>query len=96
MAWREFWNRVLSPQTARFVLALLALFFAAGGAFYLMSGYVRDANKDAVIFALGALFGLASTSFTYYFGSTARNDEQPLETRIVNDPQQPVPVEEEK
>ena len=32
MMWREFWSRFLSPQTARFVLALLALGFAAYGA----------------------------------------------------------------
>src|SRR5690606_19183699 len=66
-AWREFWQRLLSPQTARFILALLALFFAAGGAFYLMGGKVEPENKDAAIFALGALFGLATNGFNYYF-----------------------------
>ena len=88
--WKEFWRRVLSPQTARFILALLALFFAAGGAFYLMSGQVQGDNKDAAIFALGALFGLATNGFNYYFGSTARGDEGPT-----GRPQDPVHVEED-
>ncbi|WP_370180234.1 hypothetical protein [Alteriqipengyuania sp.] len=92
--WQAFWQRFLSPPTARFILALLALFFAAGGAFFLMSGRVQADNKDAAIFALGALFGLATNGFNYYFGSTARSDERPIETEIVNTPDDPVPVED--
>ena len=91
--WQAFWPRILSPQTARFVLALLALFFAAGGAFILIVGKVGVENKDAAIFALGALFGLASNGFNYYFGSTARNDERPQETVVVNTRQDPVHTE---
>ena len=93
-AWREFWQRLLSPQTARFILALLALFFAAGGAFYLMGGKVEPENKDAAIFALGALFGLATNGFNYYFGSTARSDEGPQDTHIVNKPGAPAQAKE--
>ena len=89
----SFWERVLSPLTARFILALLSLFFAAGGAFSLMQGKVQQDQKDAVIFALGALFGLASNAFNYYFGSTARGDEKPVETKVVNSGADPVPVE---
>ena len=92
--WQAFWQRILSPPTARFILALLALFFAAGGAFYLMSGQVEGENKDAAIFALGALFGLAPNGFNYYFGSTARGDEKPVEAEIVNPPEEPVPVKD--
>lgn len=89
----SFWERVLSPQTARFVLALLALFAAAGGAFWFISGKSVPDAKDAVIFALGQLFALAAIAFNYYFGSTARNDERPVETKVVNEPQDPVPIE---
>lgn len=89
----SFWERVLSPQTARFILALLSLSVAAGGAFYLMSGHVPPANSQAATFALGALFGYAGSAFNYYYGSTARNDEKPLPAQIVNKPQDPVPVD---
>lgn len=75
-AWREFWRRVLSPQTARFVLALLSLNLSAAGAFMLMTGHTSGAAKDAVIFALGQMFALAAMAFNYYFGSTARGDER--------------------
>lgn len=90
-AWRELWARLLSPQTARFILALLALGFAAYGANALIEG---SGGSDAAIFAVGQLFALASLAFGYYFGSTARGDERPVETHIVNQPDDPVPVEE--
>lgn len=93
--WRELFRRLLSPPTARFILALLALGFAAGGAFFLMAGKTTPDAKDAVVFALGQLFALATIAFNYYFGSTARGDERPLETEITNPPDKPVPVEEE-
>lgn len=91
---REFWARFLSPATARFVLALLALFGATGATYWLMAYGVDRAAENVVIFALGLMFGLAKDSFGYYFGSTARNDERPTETTIVNDPAHPVPTEE--
>lgn len=95
IVWREFWHRVLSPQTARFALALLALGFAAYGANVLIRGNT-DGASDAAVFAVGQLFALATMAFGYYFGSTARGDERPQETRIVNPPDDPVPVEPSK
>lgn len=91
--WRAFWGRVLSPQTARFVLALLALGFAAYGANILLTTDSDEDAGEAAIFAVGQLFALATMAFGYYFGSTARNDDRPQETRIVNPPSDPVPVE---
>lgn len=92
---REFWRRFLSPHTARFILALLALGFAAYGANELISSDEGNAS-DAAIFAVGQLFALATVAFGYYFGSTARGDERPLDAEIVNAPDKPVPVEEER
>lgn len=92
----SFWERILSSQTARFILALLALASAAGGAFWFISGKAIPEAKEAVIFALGQLFALATIAFNYYFGSTARNDERPLDTVVVNQPDEPVPTTEEK
>lgn len=92
LAARAFWARLLSPQTARFILALLSLGFAAGGAFALLVGKTQIENKDAAIFALGALFGLATNAFNYYFGSTARNDERPSDVHITNHKDDPVPT----
>lgn len=90
----SFWERFLSPQTARFILALFALNFAAFGALALLRGQVQPDAREAVVFALGQLFALATIAFNYYFGSTARNDERPIEARIINEPREPVPVEE--
>ena len=91
--WNGFWSRFLSPQTARFILALLALLLSAGGAFALMSGTIEAVAEDAVIFALGQLFALSTAAFGYYFGSTARGDERPIEAQIVNPPRDPIPVD---
>ncbi len=93
MMWRELWNRFLSPQTARFVLALLALGFAAYGANILI-GREGDEAGQAATFAVGQLFALATLAFGYYFGSTARGDEKPIETEIVNSPDRPANVED--
>lgn len=95
MMWRELWSRLLSPQTARFILALLALGFAAYGANVLI-GRDGDEAGQAATFAVGQLFALATLAFGYYFGSTARGDENPTETKIVNKGDEPVPVEEER
>jgi len=89
-----FWRRFLSPQTARFILALLALGFAAGGAMALMSGKTAPDAQDAVIFALGQLFALATIAFNYYFGSTARGDER-QHTIATGKPDDPVHIERE-
>lgn len=91
--WRTFWQRVLSPQTARFVLALLALGCSAYGANILIQRDGQEAGQAAV-FAVGQLFALATMAFGYYFGSTARSDDRPQETRIVNSKADPVPVDE--
>lgn len=82
----------MSPQTARFVLALLALGAASYGANKLLVDTGVEAGQ-AAIFAVGQLFALATMAFGYYFGSTARNDDRPQEAKIVNDPKDPVPVE---
>ncbi len=74
--WRAFWSRVLSVETARFVLALMALNFCAGSVFMLMSGYAEiDPDKENLVsFALGSMFTLATMSFGRYFGRAG--DEQ--------------------
>lgn len=73
--WPALWRRLLSPQTARFVLALLALNFSAVGA-YLMIMPRGSEPGQAAVFAVGQLFALSAMGFGYYFGSTARNDER--------------------
>lgn len=90
-----FWQRILSPPTARFILALMALIGSAAAIFWLMAYSIRTEAEDAVIFGLGMLFGLAKDAFNYYFGSTARGDEKPNETKIINRRDEPVPIEEE-
>lgn len=95
-AFREFWLRVLSPQTARFVLAGASL-LAADAAFYMVLQQDLPQGKiQLVTFALGQLFALPFMAFGYYFGSTARGDERPLETKVINDRADPVPVEGEQ
>lgn len=90
----SFWERILSPQTARFVLALLALILAGGATFYLMSEQLDPDGEQAVIFAVGQLFALAMLAFGYYFGSTARGDDRPLDAKIVNTSAEPAQVTE--
>lgn len=89
-----FWTRVLSPMTARFILALLSLAASASATFWLMSQKVEVELKDVVVFALGQMFALTTMAFGYYFGSTARGDERPLEAHITNRAPDAVPVEE--
>lgn len=68
--WRAFWERMLSVETARFILALLALNFSAVSVGLLLTGYAAvDPNKEAVVtFALGQLFALTMVAFNRYFG----------------------------
>ena len=89
-----FWARFLSAQTARFILTLLALLLSAVTTFYVTSNYVNLDLKDVAVFALGQMFALTSGAYGYYFGSTARRDERPIETHIVNPPTDPVPTTE--
>jgi hypothetical protein len=92
--WREFWLRFLSPQTARFILALLAIGMAQYAMMKLMGQEIRASNRDALMLALGIVLGLSKDAFGYYFGSTARSDERPVETKVVNDKKDPVPTEQ--
>lgn len=85
----------LTPATARFVLALLALGIASAAIILLMKSGIQPEAKDAVIFALGLVFARVEQAFGYYFGSTARGDHGPVDTRIVNAPADPVPVTQE-
>lgn len=89
--WAAFWQRVLSPQTARFILAVAALALAGVGAFILLGMTGESEHGEASVFAVGQLFALASIAFGYYFGSTARNDERP--PRITQEAMQPEPEE---
>lgn len=90
--WKALFERVLSPQTARFVLALLALGCATYGANQLLAGKGDEASQAAV-FAVGQLFGLATLAFGYYFGSTAKRDDETPTVKIDQPPNEPVPVE---
>lgn len=93
--WREFWQRILSPSTARFILALIAVGMAQYTMMALMGREIRPTNRDALMLALGIVLGLSKDAFGYYFGSTARNDEKPVETKVVNDATEPVPTKTE-
>lgn len=68
--------RFMTPQTARFILALLALGFSAYGANVLLASKDGVEASQAAIFAVGQLFALSTMAFGYYFGSTARGDTE--------------------
>lgn len=87
-----FFERLLSAQTARFILALLALGCATYGANKLLTGNTEEASQ-AAIFAVGQLFGLATLAFGYYFGSTAKGDDAPPTVKIDQPANDPVPVD---
>ncbi len=74
--WQAFWQRILSPQTARFILSQQALLAAVGVTVYVMKGELHPTIENAMMFALGQLFSLVTIAFNYYFGSTARRDER--------------------
>lgn len=93
--WNAFWAKVLSPVTARFILALIALAMAQYAMHKLMSDEIRQANRDALMLALGIVLGLSKDVFGYYFGSTARGDDRPADVRVTNPPSDPVPTTEE-
>lgn len=88
--WQAFMNRFMSPQTARFVLALLSLTASTGATFWLMEKTIEVELKEVVIFALGQMFALTAMAFGYYFGSTARNDERPADVKVTNPASEPV------
>lgn len=89
----NFIAKLMSPQTARFILALLALGFSAYGANMLLANKEGVEASQAAIFAVGQLFALATMAFGYYFGSTARGDAEAPRVEITNPPERPVPVE---
>jgi F0F1-type ATP synthase membrane subunit c/vacuolar-type H+-ATPase subunit K len=75
--WAKFWEMLLSPATARFILALLALGLAASVMWGLMTQQVDERNREPLLIAVGIVMNLASVAFGYYFGSTARGDAKP-------------------
>lgn len=94
--WQAFWVRILSPATARFVLALLALGLSGAALFGLLTVRIDPNNRDALFLALGLVLGLSTTAFGYYFGSTARGDAAAQEVEVVNTASAPVPVETQR
>lgn len=74
--WARFWALILSPATARFILALLAVALASYALYGLMNQEIVQSNRDAMMLALGLILGLSTTAYGYYFGSTARGDEK--------------------
>jgi len=74
--WNKFWSLFLSPATARFILALLAVGLASYALYGLMNREIVQSNRDAMMLALGLILGLSTTAYGYYFGSTARGDEK--------------------
>lgn len=93
--WAKFWAMFLSPATARFILALLALALAAYTLNGLMTNEIVTTNRDAFMLAIGLVLGLSTTAFGYYFGSTARGDDKtPQDVHVTNPPEHPVPTTE--
>lgn len=95
--WRGLALQILTPQTARFILALLSLLFASLGAYSMLQDKNQEAG-NAAMFAIGQLFALATIAFGYYFGSTARGDDpnrSPTPVEVANKPDNPVPVQDE-
>jgi hypothetical protein len=76
----RFWALILSPATARFILALIALALAAYTLNGLMTNEIVPSNRDAFMLAIGLVLGLSTTAFGYYFGSTARGDDKATDT----------------
>ncbi len=74
--WAGFWFRILSPATARFVLALLAMAIGTYALYALVEKEIVESNREALFLALGIMLGLSKDAFGYYFGSTARGDER--------------------
>ena len=91
--WLNFWTTLLSPATARFILALASI----GVGFYaleaLMTKRVEPTNREALFMALGIMLGLAKDAYSYYFGSTARGDDKPVDVHVANERKDPIPVE---
>jgi amino acid transporter len=91
----NFAAKLMSPQTARFILALLALGCSAYGTNKLLIAEGKEAGQ-AAIFAMGQLFALATMAFGYYFGSTAKGDSSSQKVEVTNTPEKPVPTENQE
>ena len=88
--WAKFWATFLSPATARFILALLAVALASYALYGLMNREIVQSNRDAMMLALGLILGLSTTAYSYYFGSTARGDDK--DHPATGKPQDPVHI----
>ncbi len=93
--WKAFFERLLSPQTARFILALLAIGMAQYALATLMGNEIKASNRDALMLALGIILGLSKDAFSYYFGSTANRDDHTPKVEIEQPPGKPVPTTDE-
>lgn len=85
MTWRALFAAFMTPQTARFILALLALGFSAYGANILIQQDGKGTN-EAAVFAVGQLFALASMAFGHYFGRMAGGDNKQKDPSDVDKP----------
>lgn len=90
--WVKFWGTFLSPATARFILALLAVALASYALYGLMNREIVQSNRDAMMLALGLILGLSTTAYSYYFGSTARGDDKGIDQPATGKPQDPVHI----
>ncbi len=90
--WAKFWGMFLSPATARFILALLAVALSAYALYGLMNREIVQSNRDAMMLALGLILGLSTTAYGYYFGSTARGDEKQPTQPATGKPSDPIHV----
>jgi hypothetical protein len=79
------WKHILSLQTARFMLGMLALTASVGCTIYVMGYGLKEATENAVMFAFGQMFAL-TIAFNYYFGSTARGDQARKPSELENTP----------
>jgi len=91
--WARMWGLLLSPATARFILALLAVALASYALYGLMNREIVQSNRDAMMLALGLILGLSTTAYGYYFGSTARGDEKTPVEPASGKPDDPVHID---
>ena len=89
--WATFWAAFLSPATARFILALVALAMTGWIMRVLAHVAVPAENRDAFMVGLGYVMGLATMAFGFYFGQSQKSE--PIAT---GKPNAPVHFEEER
>lgn len=94
----------MSQHVARFALALIVIALLASAVVIMSFVVVPDSNREVIVQLIGNVGTLAGLVIGYYFGSTAKHDDQkpdlaeyteanPMPTKVVNHPEQPVPVE---